>query len=143
MTSPSGIERTRGAKESSQQLEVLRERWPLAFPIKHQDVRPLAASAVGVITATMGWSTGYTRGVLFGWKMTAAYCRADFRMISPVAKAKDLATKRLAQIAAKAAKKAAVMAKPKPAAPLAAPQLGLSHWRPVAKRPAWWLTRST
>jgi hypothetical protein len=43
MTSPSGIERTRGAKESSQQLEVLRERWPLAFPIKHQDVRPLAA----------------------------------------------------------------------------------------------------
>ena len=53
MTSPSGIERTRGAKESSQQLEVLRERWPLAFPIKHQDVRPLAASAVGVIAATM------------------------------------------------------------------------------------------
>jgi ProQ/FINO family len=76
MTSPSGIERTRGAKESSQQLEVLRERWPLAFPIKHQDVRPLAASAVGVIAATMGWSTGYTRGVLFGWKMTAAYCSA-------------------------------------------------------------------
>jgi hypothetical protein len=32
------------------------------------------------------------------------------------AKAKDLAAKRLAQIAAKAAKKAAVMAKPKPAA---------------------------
>ena len=54
MTSPSGIERTRGAKESSQQLEVLRERWPLAFPIKYQDVRPLAASAVGVIAATMG-----------------------------------------------------------------------------------------
>jgi hypothetical protein len=70
MTSPSGIERTRGAKESSRQLEVLRERWPLAFPIKHQDVRPLAASTVGVIAATMGWSTGYTRAVLFGWKMT-------------------------------------------------------------------------
>jgi len=32
-----------------------------------------------------------------------------------------LATKRLAQIAAKAAKKAVVLAKPKPAAPLAAP----------------------
>src|SRR6516164_8483910 len=132
MTSPSGIERTRGAKESSQQLEVLRERWPLAFPIKHQDVRPLAASTVGVITATMGWSTGYTRGVLFGWKMTAAYCRAvllhdqrtalDGTPAEPVdAKAKDLAAQRLAQIAAKAAKKAAVMAKPKPAAPLAAP----------------------
>ena len=132
MTSPSGIERTRGAKESSQQLEVLRERWPLAFPIKHQDIRPLAASAVGVVAATMGWSTGYTRGVLFGWKMTAAYCRAvllhdqrtalDGTPAEPVdAKAKDLAAKRLAQIAAKAAKKAAVMAKPKPAAPLAAP----------------------
>jgi len=86
--------------------------------------------------------------------MTAAYCGAvlshDQRIAldgAPAeavdAKAKDLATKRLAQIAAKAAKKAAVMAKPKPAAPLAAPQLGLSHWRPVAKRPAWWLTRST
>ena len=132
MTSPSGIERTRGAKESSQQLGVLRERWPLAFPIKHQDIRPLAASAVGVIAATMGWSTGYTRGVLFGWKMTAAYCRGvlshdqrialDGALAEPVdAKAKDLAAKRLAQIAAKAAKKAAVMAKPKPAAPLAAP----------------------
>src|SRR6516225_7207826 len=126
MTSPSGIERTRGAKESSQQLEVLRERWPLAFPIKHQDVRPLATSAVGVIAATMGWSTGYTRGVLFG------YCRAvlshdrrialDGAPAEPVdAKAKDLATKRLAQIAAKAAKKAAVMAKPKPTAPPEAP----------------------
>src|SRR6516162_6720598 len=122
MTSPSGIERTRGAKESSQQLEVLRERWPLAFPIKHQDVRPLAASAVGVIAAIMCWSTGYTRGVLFGWKMTAAYCRAvlshdqrtvlDGTLAEPVdAKVKDLST----QNAAKAAKKAAVMAKPKPA----------------------------
>jgi sRNA-binding protein len=132
MTSPSGIERTRGAKESSQQLEVLRERWPLAFPIKHQDVRPLAASAVGVIAATMGWSTGYTRGVLFGWKMTAAYCRAvlshdqrialDGAPAEPVdAKAKDLATKRLAQIAAKAAKKAAAVAKRKPAPPPATP----------------------
>jgi sRNA-binding protein len=102
------------------------------FPIKHQDVRPLAASAVGVIAATMGWSTGYTRGVLFGWKMTAAYCRAvlshdqrialDGAPAEPVdAKAKDLATKRLAQIAAKAAKKAAAVAKPKPAPPPATP----------------------
>ena len=90
------------------------------------------AVAVGVIAATMGWSTGYTRGVLFGWKMTAAYCRAvlshdqrialDGAPAEPVdAKAKDLATKRLAQIAAKAAKKAAVMAKPKPTAPPEAP----------------------
>ena len=64
--------------------------------------------------------------------MIAAYCRAvlshdqrialDGALAEPVdAKAKDLAATRLAQIAAKAAKKAAVMAKPKPAAPLAAP----------------------
>ena len=87
-----------------------------------------------MIAATMGWSTGYTRGVLFGWKMTPAYCRAvlshdqrialDGALAEPVdANAKDLAAKRLPQIAAKAAKKAAVMAKPKPkpAAQLAAP----------------------
>jgi hypothetical protein len=43
MTSPSGIERTRGAKESRQQLEALREKWPLAFPTKPYDIRPLAA----------------------------------------------------------------------------------------------------
>jgi hypothetical protein len=60
-----------------------------------------------VIAAIMGWSIGYTRGVLFGWKMTAAYCRAvlshdqrialDGALAEPVdAKAKDLATKRLA-----------------------------------------------
>ena len=64
--------------------------------------------------------------------MIAAYCRAvlshdqrialDGALAEPVdAKAKDLAAKRLAQIAAKAAKKAAVMVKPKPAPPPAAP----------------------
>jgi hypothetical protein len=41
MTSPQ-IERERGRKETGQQLEVLRERWPLAFPVQRQDVRPLA-----------------------------------------------------------------------------------------------------
>jgi hypothetical protein len=46
----------------------------------------------------------------------------DGALAEPVdAKAKDLAAKRLAQIAAKAAKKAAVMVKPKPAPPLEAP----------------------
>jgi hypothetical protein len=32
------IERDRGRKEAGQQLEVLRERWPLAFPVQAQDV---------------------------------------------------------------------------------------------------------
>ena len=39
-----------GIKEAGQQLGVLRERWPLAFPVQAQDVRPLAlgiASQIG------------------------------------------------------------------------------------------------
>jgi hypothetical protein len=39
------VERDRGSKEFPQQLGVLRERWPLAFPMKHEDVRPLAMGA--------------------------------------------------------------------------------------------------
>jgi hypothetical protein len=34
------IERQRGIKEESPQLGTLRERWPLAFPVQHQDIRP-------------------------------------------------------------------------------------------------------
>ena len=41
MTSPYRIERDRGAKEAARQLAVLREKWPLAFPVQHHDVRPL------------------------------------------------------------------------------------------------------
>src|SRR6516162_7298839 len=81
----------------------------------------------------------------FRLEMTAAYCRAvllhdqrtalDGTPAEPVdAKAKDLAAQRLAQIAAKAAKKAAVMAKPKPAAPLAAPPPLRDHVRAALLR---------
>jgi hypothetical protein len=45
------IERDRGSKESRQQLAVLREKWPLAFPVKHQDVRPLAVGIPSEIAA--------------------------------------------------------------------------------------------
>jgi hypothetical protein len=71
MTSPSPyrIERDRGSKESRQQLAVLREKWPLAFPVKHQDVRPLAMGVARQVAAAMGWSLPYTLGVLGGWKM--------------------------------------------------------------------------
>ena len=55
MTSPQ-IERDRGRKEAGQQLGVLRERWPLAFPIQAQDVRPLAMGVANQIAETMGWS---------------------------------------------------------------------------------------
>jgi hypothetical protein len=35
-------ERDRGSKEFPEQLAILRERWPLAFPTNREDVRPLA-----------------------------------------------------------------------------------------------------
>ena len=131
MSSTYRIERYRGSKESRQQLAVLREKWPLAFPAKHQDVRPLAIGTAREIAAAMGWSIPYTLGVLGGWKMAPVYCQAvlchDQRIAldgAPAemveAEAKDLAAKHLAQLAArKAAKKAAkaaapAVAKPKP-----------------------------
>jgi sRNA-binding protein len=132
MTSPYRIERERGTKESPQQIAVLREKWPIAFPVKHQDVRPLALGAAGEIAAAMGWSLPYTLGVLGRWKMAEVYCQAvlchdqrialDGALAETVdAEAKDLAAKQLARLAAReAAKKAAkptepTVAKPKPA----------------------------
>src|ERR1700674_3696251 len=84
------------------------------------------------VAAAMGWSLPYTLGVLGRWKMAAVACQAvlshDQRIAlegAPAeavdAEAKDLATKQLAQLAArKAAKKAAeaggpAVVKPKPA----------------------------
>jgi sRNA-binding protein len=132
MASTYRIERDRGSKESPQQLAVLREKWPLAFPVEHQHVRPLAMGVARQVAAAMGWSLPYTLGVLGRWKMAPVYCRAvlcydqrialDGSLAETVdAEAKDLATKQLAQLAArKAAKKAAEAAapavvKPKPA----------------------------
>jgi sRNA-binding protein len=133
MTSPYRIERERGTKEARQQLAVLREKWPLAFPVQHQDVRPLAMGAAGEIAAVMGWSLPYTLGVLGRWKMAEVYCQGvlchDQRIAldgSPAetvdAEAKDLATKQLALLAArKAAKKAAEAAAPAVVKPKHAP----------------------
>ena len=75
MASPHTIERQRGAKEASQQLDFLRERWPLAFPVQPRDVHPLALGTVGQIAEAMGWSVPYTVGVLTYWKMAPVYCR--------------------------------------------------------------------
>jgi sRNA-binding protein len=132
MTSPYRIERDRGTAEAREQLAV-REKWPLAFPVQHQDVRPLAMGVARQVAAAMGWSLPYTLGVLGRWKMAAVYCQAvlcyDQRIAldgSPAeaveAEAKDLATKRLAQLAArKAAKKAAEAAAPAVVKPKHAP----------------------
>jgi hypothetical protein len=62
MTSPYRVERDRGTKEARQQLAVLREKWPLAFPVEHQDVRPLAMGAARQVAAAMDWSLPYTLG---------------------------------------------------------------------------------
>ena len=128
MASPHTIERQRGIKEAGQQLGVLRERWPLAFPLQAQDVRPLALGIAGQIAAALGWSLPYTLSVLRHWKMAAVYCRAvlahDQRIALDGAPAeavdpgaKELAAKQLARIEARnaAKKKATAPAKPKPA----------------------------
>jgi sRNA-binding protein len=126
MASPYGTERDRGAKDSWQQIEVLRERWPLALPVKPRDIRPLAVGAAGEIAAEMGWSLPYTLGVLCRWKLSPAYCRAvllhnerialDGTPAEPVdVEAKDLATKQLARLEARKA------AKTKPSKPTAPP----------------------
>ena len=121
-------EQRRGINESGQQLTVLREKWPAAFPVQAQDVRPLALGIAGQIAAAMGWSLPYTLSVLRHWKMAAVYCRAvlshDQRISldgTPAATvdagAKDLAAKQLARLDARnaAKKKAAAPAKPKTA----------------------------
>jgi sRNA-binding protein len=124
MASPSTIERQRGIKEAGRQLGVLREKWPLAFPVEHQGVRPLAMGVAYQIAEAMSWSAPYTLGVLDYWKRAAFYCRAvlaydrrislDGAPAEPVdAAARDLATKRLEQLAARNAPKPAATAKPK------------------------------
>ena len=115
----------RGAKEHSQQLHALREKWPLAFPVWPEDVRPLALGVADQIAAAMGWSVQYSLGVLRPWKMAPFYCRAvlshDQRITldgAPAetidASAKELAAKVLAK---KATTKPS--AKPKPVRPAA------------------------
>jgi sRNA-binding protein len=111
MTSPYRTERDRGTEESRQQLAVLREKWPLAFPVQHQEVRPLAKGVARQVAAAMGRSLPYTLGVLGRWKMAAVYCQAVLshdqrialngaRVETVDAGAKDLAAKRLARLAA-------------------------------------------
>jgi len=66
----------RGFKEARAQLEVLRARWPQAFPLEAREVRPLEMAALDVIVNEMGWSRAYARAVLAAWKKRNAYCRA-------------------------------------------------------------------
>ena len=88
----------------------------MLFPLKLDDVRPLAEGASREIAAAMGWSLPYTLGVLGSWKLAAFYCRAilahDQRITldgTPAetvnAEAKDLASKRLAELTSRRAPK--------------------------------------
>jgi sRNA-binding protein len=118
MASKYAMERARGKKESRRQLIALREKWPAAFPAENQDVRPLSTGAAGQIAAAMDWSLPYTLGVLSTWKMASVYCQAVLRYAQRIGldcspaesvdvEAKDLATKRLAELTAReSAKKA-------------------------------------
>jgi sRNA-binding protein len=122
-------ERDRGAKEHSKQLHALREKWPLAFPVPTQDIRPLALGVANQIAAAMDWSVQYTLGVLRPWKMAPFYCRAvlshDQRttLDGEPAETVDAAAKELAAkvLAKKAVAPAKPPAKPKPIRPVARP----------------------
>jgi sRNA-binding protein len=141
MASNYRTEQARGAQESPQQIVLLRDRWPLAFPLEQRDVRPLAIDATREIAAVMDWSLPYTLGVLKNWKMTPVYCQAilcydqrialDGTLAEPVdAKAKDLAARRLAELternaaklAAKTFAREVVKPKPAPAPPAETPE---------------------
>jgi len=69
------VEHTRGIKESREPWPALRERWPAAFPKDDRKLRPLA-NVVNPVAEAMGGTGSFTHGVLKGWKLSAAYCRA-------------------------------------------------------------------
>ena len=75
-TSNKKAEKARGFKEGFQHVELLRVRWPKAFPLKSHEIRPLAAGARQALVEEFGWSPSYAQGVLAAWKMRHAYCRA-------------------------------------------------------------------
>jgi sRNA-binding protein len=112
MASNYRIERARGTKESPQQIALLRDKWPLAFPLGQEGVRPLATGAAREIAAVMDWPLPYTLGVLKTWKMAPVYCLAVLSYDKRIAldgapaetvdtKAKESAAKRLAELSAR------------------------------------------
>ncbi len=72
-------EKTRGFKEGFGRFELLRAKWPKAFPQRSQDVRPLTNHARQALAEEFGWSPGYAQGVLVAWTMRYAYCQAILR----------------------------------------------------------------
>ncbi len=104
----------RGAQDSWQAFDLLRTRWPKAFPAKSHEVRPLV-NVTAEMQEAFGWSPAYAKGVLSVWKAREAYCRAVLAYPNRVGldgspteaivddQARTLASARLEQIAAKKA----------------------------------------
>jgi sRNA-binding protein len=107
-------DRKRGAQDSWQAFELLRARWPKAFPAKSHEVRPLV-NVMAELQVAFGWSPAYAKGVLSVWKARESYCRAVLHYPNRVGldgsptektvddKARAMASARLEQIAAKKA----------------------------------------
>ena len=72
-------EQKRGYQEATKQFEMLRARWPNAFPTKSHLVRPLAGGVTQALADELGWSAIYARTVLRVWKLKPAYCEAVLR----------------------------------------------------------------
>jgi len=112
-------EQKRGFKEGAQQFELLRAKWPKAFPVKSHEIRPLTNRAQQALVEAFGWTPDYARGVLAVWKTQPIYCKsilcystrinldgsASTEDIGDAARA--MATQRLEKIAEQRAKKKA------------------------------------
>ena len=110
-------DRKRGNQDARQAFEILRARWPKAFPLKSHEVRPLANAAPAIVEA-LGWSNAYARGVLSAWRRANSYCRAvlahpmrinldgSASELTVDDEARAMAAARLEQIAARKAKDA-------------------------------------
>jgi sRNA-binding protein len=72
-------EKKRGYEEGGQKIELLRARWPKAFPVKSHEVRPLTNGAQQTMVEEFGWSPAYARAVLTVWKLRPSYCQAILR----------------------------------------------------------------
>jgi sRNA-binding protein len=79
MTTTHKQQKLQGLQESAASVETLRSLWPLAFPKESHLIKPLAAGCMAEIAARTGWTVPYANGVLRGWKMRAAYCKAVLR----------------------------------------------------------------
>ena len=131
-------DRKRGAQEARQAFELLRARWPKAFPVKAYEVRPIV-NVTAELQEAFGWSPAYVKGVLSVWKARDSYCQAVLHYPNRIGldglpteaivddQARTLAAARLEQIAAKKAREAerrAVAAANRAAASPPAPEPG-------------------